>query len=272
MNGLIKIFGGKHYLKHWIIENFPSQYKDMEYFEPFCGAGNIILNKKISTISETISDINQNLINLWRTVRSYPDIIIKELNNIQYTEKSFVFWKNFEPRDYIPNDFCQFWMSSAIKEYVISRMSRIGLQKDFAWSDRKRGNQPGDVNAWSNSIKNLPIISNRIKNIDIKCESAIDSLSRTLNNINSLIYLDPPYLYSTRTTKNAYKYEMSEEDHNNFLDLVLIHKGKVLISGYMSDLYKNKLNGWNISTKSIVNHASQTKVKKIKEEVIWKNY
>lgn len=254
---LIKSHGGKWYLRSFIINNFPIDYQSMDYIEPCISGGSILLNKPPS-LKETISDINFNLINLWLLVKNYSGDLQDNLSHIEYSIDSFNHFKN------IPNN--------PIKEYALSRMSRGGLRKSFAYSKRLRGGKPGDENAWDNSINNIPLISERIKNVDIRCESLTESLLRTLNNTNTLIYADPPYLHSTRTTKSAYEFEMTEQDHSNFLDVVLAHKGRILISGYWSKLYEDKLHDWSIVKKTIVNHSSQQKRKKLKEEMLWKNY
>ena len=262
MNGLIKIHGGKHYLKHWVLSNFPSQYENMEYFEPCCGSGNIILNKNIS-IKETISDCSYRLICLWIAVQDWPNHLQELLKDLYYSEDTFERYKISEPKS---------TLSIAIKEYVVKRQSRGGLGLNFSYGDRLRGGINGDENAWNNSIKNIPTISERIKNVDIRCESIVDSLTKTLDNTNSFLYLDPPYICSSRVSPKAYEYEMTDKQHEEYLDLAKAHKGKLLISGYRSKLYEDKLSNWNVVKKSIVNHSSQQKHKQLKEEVLWKNF
>jgi DNA adenine methylase len=70
-----------------------------------------------------------------------------------------------------------------------------------------------------------------------------------------------------------YKYEMSNADHVELLDVIKDHKAKILISGYDSALYRDTLsNNWNVHTKSIVNHSSQNKTKQMKTEYLWTNF
>ena len=47
-----------------------------------------------------------------------------------------------------------------------------------------------------------------------------------------------------RLTTADYEHEMSAEDHVRLLRLVKRCAGKVLLSGYPSDLYDNELAGW----------------------------
>ena len=54
MKPLLKYHGGKHYLKDFIISNFPAGYENMVYVEPFLGGGSILLNKKKSMRTEVL--------------------------------------------------------------------------------------------------------------------------------------------------------------------------------------------------------------------------
>lgn len=62
-----------------------------------------------------------------------------------------------------------------------------------------------------------------------------------------LIYVDPPYLHSTRTSNKRYAFEYTDADH---LALLAVLKGlagqghAVMISGYPSKLYDDELTGW----------------------------
>ena len=44
----VKTHGGKHYLKNFIIENFPENYEELIYCEPLCGGASVLLNKNKS--------------------------------------------------------------------------------------------------------------------------------------------------------------------------------------------------------------------------------
>ncbi len=62
-----------------------------------------------------------------------------------------------------------------------------------------------------------------------------------------LIYADPPYLHSTRTSRKRYRYEYTETDHRVLLCLLreLSASGvAVMLSGYPSALYDALLPAW----------------------------
>ncbi len=61
----------------------------------------------------------------------------------------------------------------------------------------------------------------------------------------TLIYCDPPYLHSTRASRQRYAHEMTDVDHLRLLRVIRTLKCFVMISGYSSPLYARELKGWN---------------------------
>lgn len=62
---------------------------------------------------------------------------------------------------------------------------------------------------------------------------------------NELVYCDPPYMHETRTRRDLYAFEMSDEQHRALLDTLLSLPCKVMLSGYWTALYAEYLKGWN---------------------------
>lgn len=260
---LVKIHGGKWFLKDWVISKFPSDYDTLRYIEPFVGGGSVFLNKKKSPV-EIINDIDRNLMLIWNAVQWRCREFQLEMGQTPYCEASFNVAKSTID---FGGDFHR-----ACVSYVVRRMSRGGLQKTFAWSDRQRGGQPGDVNAWKTAIHQLSLISERLRPlVELNNRPAIEILNK-YNDNKSFSYQDPTYLHETRVSKKAYEFEMSEKDHVELAEVNNNFKGKVLISGYHSKLYAQLYKGWNVAEKKIANHASQKKTKQVKTEVLWKNY
>ena len=65
---------------------------------------------------------------------------------------------------------------------------------------------------------------------------------------NELVYCDPPYLQSTRSKRNLYTYEFSDEQHLELLGTIRVLPCMVMISGYYSDMYAENLSTWNHTT------------------------
>lgn len=79
--------------------------------------------------------------------------------------------------------------------------------------------------------------------------------------------MDPPYVQSTRGNRVRYAHEYDQEDHERLLIFLKTLKGKVVLSGYDSELYAAYLDGWRKECK--VSHDTQGG-KKI--ECLWLNY
>lgn len=258
----IKCHGGKYYLADWIISEFPRNYEKLCYVEPFVGGGSVLLRKKPS-FAEWAIDLNLPIIKVWRAIRDECNELIAQLKGISYCEESF--------RAARDGDLSKHYLKSAIHTIVKYRMSRGGLGKDFAWSNRNRGGRPGDENAWYTFLIGLPLLSRRIKKVCFRCGNTLHDTA-LFSSSDNLIYLDPPYLTSTRVSKKVYKFEMTIDHHEELAKLCNEAKAKILISGYRSDEYDEWFRYWRRVEKSIANHSSQQSVKPRKVECLWSNY
>lgn len=83
-----------------------------------------------------------------------------------------------------------------------------------------------------------------------------------------LIYLDPPYLMSTRSTKRPiYDHEFhTEAEHAALLSAILPLSDRVMISGYPSQLYDDMLATWRRIEFTGVSRGGPT------TEVVWCNF
>ena len=92
---------------------------------------------------------------------------------------------------------------------------------------------------------------------------------RHLMDLRTFIYLDPPYLFSSRSgTKNIYKQEFGTDDeHRDLLVLLRTFPSRIAISGYGTSLYDELLHDWR--------HITFTTTKRSGEratEWLWMNY
>lgn len=101
--------------------------------------------------------------------------------------------------------------------------------------------------------------------VQIENRPAVEVIKR-FNYDNVFMYIDPPYVWSTRNGKQ-YKHEMSDAEHEELLKLVLQSRANIIISGYESDMYNDYLAGWEKKKfSSCAEHG------KSRQEVIWMNY
>ena len=131
----------------------------------------------------------------------------------------------------------------------------------------------GDVNAWWTAIENLPTIIERIRRVQIICQSAFDAIPH-FDNADGLIYCDPPYVHSTREqhSRKIYHAEMDDKEHRSLGVLLRQCKSKVVVSGYPSPLYEEIYSGWRNVTFDIANHAAGGRKKGREKECLWMNF
>ena len=263
----VKTHGGKYYLADWVIDNFPENYEELSYGEIFVGGGSVFLNKKRS-IKECIYDADWNVISIWEALRNQPVEFYNRLKSLKYAEETFKLSCFFllAVKDLDSLDL-------AVHEYVVRRMSRGGMRKAFAWSERLRGGKPGDLNAWETALEALPRLAARLEGVGILGCDFRTSIPAS-DGPEHLLYLDPPYLKSTRAkgATEVYQHEMTNEDHEEMLKLCVESKSKILLSGYESTLYDSYLGDWKKVYKDVKNHSAQNLHKATKREVLWKNY
>lgn len=88
---------------------------------------------------------------------------------------------------------------------------------------------------------------------------------------NAFMYLDPPYIKSTRRSgKDIYGNEWNDNDHLEFLELILEFSEQsnfnIMISHYDHPLYREMLQGWPTDTFTTMTRGGKA------EEKIWMNY
>jgi len=84
---------------------------------------------------------------------------------------------------------------------------------------------------------------------------------------STLVYLDPPYLRSTRSSsRSLYDHEMSDTDHVRLLHWCRRAQCMVMLSGYWSELYARHLRDWRLIRFQAMTRGGPA------EECLWMNY
>lgn len=125
---------------------------------------------------------------------------------------------------------------------------------------------------WPGMPAALQAISGRMQGVLIECRPALQVVER-YDAEDTVIFLDPPYVQETRSAKrrggqafHAYAHEMTDSDHCDLLDWALRAKSMIVLSGYASHLYDERLAGWRRAT--INTHADGALDR---TEVLWIN-
>ena len=275
---VLKWHGGNSKLADWIIDNMPTH---LHYVEPFFGAGHVLFRRdhtrnwyatngeklpaKFKGCSEVVNDIDENLMNFWRVLQSPEqfELLRRRLDVTPFAATEFA--EANEPSD-DP-------IERAAQLFIRVRQSRTGLQRDFATltQNRTRRNMNEQASAWWSAIEGLADAVKRLRGVVILNDDACKVMCAQ-DSPKILFYCDPPYVPSTRTVPDCYQHDMTPEDHVRFLECVLQLQGKVMISGYPSDMYDKHLNAWRFVDKVTDKKSSGAKTKPKATERLWMNY
>ena len=81
-----------------------------------------------------------------------------------------------------------------------------------------------------------------------------------------LVYSDPPYVQRTRKSGRRYRYDYEDADHEALLGLLTGLPCAVMVSGYPSALYDERLAGWRSVSLQVMNQGG------VVTEQVWFNF
>lgn len=275
MNLPLKWHGGKYYLASKIVELMPPH---LHYVEPYFGGGAVLLARDPNDkalwldphigVSEVVNDINGRLINFWRVLQD-PVKFEHFRRRVEATPLARVEWEQAHAHVYETGDP----VADAVAFFVDCRLSRSGLMTSFTpiTRTRTRRGMNGNVSEWLSAVEGLPEVHARLRRVLIENLPALEVIRRE-DTADSLFYCDPPYVHATRTAPDAYAFEMKEDEHRALLAALKECRGKVMLSGYASELYDSMLEGWNRHTFDLPNNAAGGDTKRRMTEVVWCNF
>lgn len=261
MNTVLKYPGSKWSMTDWIISNFPLGYEKMTYCEPFCGSCAVFLNKKRSVI-ETINDLDGWVINLFKVIRERPEELARLIELTPWSRQEY-------KQSYVMTGDS---LEDA-RRFMVRMWQAIGSKtSDITGWRNNIQDLNGNVNQWVNGLpKRIIEVSWRLRHtkghqVNIENQDAFKLLGRYARPY-VFIYADPPYVRSTRSNR-LYKYEMTDDQqHIQLLEILKIHPGPVLLSGYDNQIYNDLLDGWHKEY-----YKANCEGGRSRTEVLWMNY
>src|SRR4051794_34411839 len=223
----VKWHGGKFSLSQRIVQHFSPHHT---YVEPFGGAASVLLNKPPSPV-EVYNDRDERITRLFRVLRDHGPEFHHRLTLTPYSEIEF------EQADEPAADEIE----QARRDFVRWRLSLGGRGDSFSFTlHRVRRGMADVVSGYLSTIdEQLPLIVQRLRSVEIVNRPALDVI-HTWDTAETLFYCDPPYVHETRheSSRDVYGVEMTEKEHRELAAVLKKCKGKVVLSGYPSDLYE----------------------------------
>lgn len=255
MERVLKYPGSKWNLVPNILQMIPKHHT---YLEPYFGSGAILFSKEPSNI-EMVNDLDHNVINLFNCIREDPERLARMVLSTPFSRETYdttYEMQHDEPFEKALQFLTRCWQGYGFRTngYKVGWKNDIqGRESMYALWD------------WYKLPDRVLQVAERLRKVQIENRSALEVMKR-FDYENVFMYLDPPYVYNTRTGKQ-YLHEMSDADHEELLNFVVQSKAKIMISGYESDLYNDYLKDWN---KEQFDSCAEMGGKRV--ETVWFNY
>ena len=268
---VLKWVGGKRQLLPEIRKRIPKIYK--VYYEPFLGGGAVLFD--LQPKKAIVNDLNSELINVYKTIKSFPTELVEELRKFSNDEETFYNIRN------IDRDKTKYQELSNIQ-----KAARIIYLNKTCFNGLYRVNNAGEFNSPFGRYKNPNIVNDKtiyavskyfntaditFKNGDF--EECIKEIQK-----DSFVYLDPPYDPISKTS-NFTGYNQggfSDEEQiriKNMCDRLNENGIKFLLSNsatpFIKELYKDYIIDI-VSAKRSVNSKADKRGEI--EEVLIRNY
>lgn len=187
---IVKWVGGKRQLMFELLKNMPKSYS--RYFEPFIGGGALFF--ELQPDNAYISDMNEELINLYQVVKDNVDELIDDLSKHEVSKEYFLEIRNIDRTEKYAE------LSN------VERASRFIYLNRTCFNGMYRVNSKGEFNVPFGHYKNPRIIdennllncSELLKKTEIKCADFTEILTKVKK--GDFVYFDPPYVPLNETS------------------------------------------------------------------------
>lgn len=249
---ILKYPGAKWALAPQIVAMLPAH---THYIEPFFGSGAIFFNKQPSA-HEVVNDLDDDVINLMRVVRERGEELAHALEFTPYARNEY--YASYERVD-DPLERARRFMVRAWQAHGFKLYCRTG------WRHNGSQSLQPVTRLWKTVPDRIRAVIERLRDAEIESMPALEIIQR-YNTADTLLYVDPPYILDTRNKRKIYRHEMTDNDHHALLDILDAHTGMVVLSGYASTLYDDRLTSWHR-----IEMAGRAEKGQSRTEVLWLN-
>lgn len=233
---LIRYHGGKWRLAPWILRYLP---RHRIYVEPFGGGASVLLQKSRS-YAEIYNDLDGEIVNLFRVARDDGERLARACELTPFARSEFV--ESYDPHD---NPLEQA-RRTLVRAYMgFGSAGASGQSTGFRANSNRSGTTP--AHDWMNYPDQLRNVVQRLRGVVIENRDAVEVMM-THDGDETLHYVDPPYVHSTRSLRcrsPAYRHELDDDQHRDLASALAGLRGMVVVSGYRSALYDEIYAGWH---------------------------
>lgn len=261
---IIPYFGGKTVHLNFLHSYFPDPSKVKHFVDAMCGSAAVGINSNYSLV--TINDINKDVINFFEVLRNDKDRFFELIKYTPFSREEF-----FTAGKPVKNK-----IERARRFFIRACQGFGGVSSQNNHSGWACNIAPGEkeshfrCDTWQSKLLLIEQIAFRLRGVQIESLPVLQILKK-YNHPSIFIYLDPPYVLSTRGEKRRYKFEFTINDHIEISTAANESKSLIAISGYDSPMYDElyPTDKWY----KVIGEGKKNNVKKVtRREVLWLNY
>lgn len=255
IKAVLRYPGSKWNMAQWIISHFPPFDS---YVEPYFGSGSVFLSLASMPRHAVLNDKSKSIVNLFEVMRtrSHELCTMVELTPWSRDEYEASYEQTGDELEDARRFLVRCWMAHG---------TRLNQRTGWRHNGSKEGKWKQEYQIWNQLPSRIAAVAQRLKYAEIENRDALEIIERFAANTRCLLYVDPPYVLSTRNGA-MYEHELSDTDHLQLLEALKRHTGPVSLSGYDHPIYKEMLQGWQKVTIDTLIEKGH-----IKTESLWLN-
>ncbi|OBF77033.1 DNA methyltransferase [Mycolicibacterium fortuitum] len=255
-------YGGKTRVAEKIAALLPAHE---HYIEPFAGSLGVLLAKRPSRM-ETVNDLDGLLMTFWRVLRERPAELARACALTPHSRSEYLAAReaDLDSADDVER---------ARLIWVQIAQGRGGTLRKTGWRCYvdPAGCSSGMPQYLAGYVDRMAACAERLHHVSLECRPALEIIQQYGAFPSCCLYVDPPYLGSSRTGGGGtYRLEMrSDSEHEELLEALLNCRASVVLSAYHSELYDRLLGDW--ARVEIPTMTGQAKTSHARTEVVWSN-
>lgn len=264
----VPYYGAKVRLAPWIVDLLPPH---RTYVETHAGSAAVLFAKAPSVV-EVINDTDGNVVTFFRVLRDREAELVRALTLTPYARA-----------EYLAADLDDPTLSDierARRFFVRAHQgfNGAGTGRWAGWSNGIRNGSTCDTHTVAGVVDRLGAVAERLRRVVIEQRPAVEMIP-AYDNPDSVLFVDPPYLESTRrglnrTQPKDYAHDTSTpDDHRELADVLRQCVGTVLLCGYPSSLYDDLYGDWHRVQREVRQPAANREGRAAQNatEVLWSN-
>lgn len=256
-------YGGKTTLAERIVQLLPEH---RHYVEPFAGSLAVLLAKP-RALMETVNDLDGHLMTFWRVLRDQPEDLMRVCSLTPHSRQEHQLAYTLDVTDDLER---------ARRVWVCLTQGRGNTLRRTGWrhfQDPGRRGPTSMSDYLASYVERMRHAAGRLAGVSLEARDALAVIADYGKHAEVLIYADPPYLGTTRSSRQ-YLVEMRHDtEHRELAEVLRTCKADVVLSGYHSPLYDELYKGWHVTEFATYtgqgNHAELRNDRRV--EVLWSN-